>query len=348
MLKELTFNLRKVRLTLFSLILFWATVNAGPEIYVLNENDWRLADDTVSVVDLASSRVIRTRELPDEARRHILAAPSQNRVYANAAHSAWDPETGMDMLSTTDAYVENIHALEAGGEMYLDPDGNRIYIAHESSDHIVQVLVYDSEQMKMVDAYFIENYDSTFLHTSAYAPDTQYLFLGLNRSWSYYVYQVDIQTGEIKRMYLGGYFGDDGEPDMAVSPDGKTLFLVDPSFEVRRYKTGSFTLSGISKYSPPSPLGPNFLAVNEHYLFITAGSDLTIINIATQEQTDMIDLCELGCGSMLPSPEDNNILYLLDTYADELVIVDVEQASVFKRIPVGETPIDLTFLPSGR
>ncbi len=299
-----------------------ASVADLPErVYVPDE-----ADDTISVIDVASLRVIatlRTGRIPE----HLTPDWDMSRLYVSNYASPFltvvDPRTLTTARPITAASPYNL---------YFSPDGSTAIVMAEDVNRID---FYDRRTWRLLKRLPIKWAGIDHADFSAGGR-----FLLASTEYAGHVLKVDMVT-----MSIVGDLNVGGKPiDVKLSPDGSVFYVANQG------------RSGVSVVDPflmrevafiPTGNGAHGLAISRdaRSLYVTNRlvGTISVIDFATRKVTATWHVG--GSPDMLQVSTDGSQLWTGNRFNSTVVVIDTTSGKVVATIRVGRRPHGLTYFP---
>lgn len=299
-----------------------ASVADLPErVYVPNE-----ADNTISVIDVASLHVVatlRTGRVPE----HLSPDWDMSRLYVSNYASPFltvvDPRT--------EATVKPIPAA-APYNLYFSPDGSKAIVMAED---VSRIDFYDRRTWQLLAPLSIKW--AGIDHADFSAGGRYFL---ASTEYAGHVLKVDVVT-----MSVVGDLNVGGKPiDVKLSPDGSVFFVANQG------------RSGVSVIDPilmreiafiPTGKGAHGMAISRDarslYVSNRLAGTISVIDFATRKVTATWHVG--GSPDMLQVSTDGSQLWTGNRYANTVVVIDTTSGKVVATIKVGRRPHGLTYFP---
>jgi YVTN family beta-propeller protein len=299
-----------------------ASVADLPErVYVPNE-----ADNTISVIDVASLRVVatlRTGLVPE----HLTPDWDMSRLYVSNYASPFltvvDPRTVGTVSPITAASPYNL---------YFSPDGSTAIVMAED---VNRMDFYDRRTWRLLKQLPIK---WAGIDHADFSAGGRYLLA--STEYAGHVLKVDVVT-----MSIVGDLNVGGLPiDVKLSPDGSVFFVANQGRH------------GVSVIDPflmreiafiPTGKGAHGLAISRdaRSLYVTnrlAGT-ISVIDLASRKVTATWQVG--GSPDMLQVSTDGSQLWTSNRFTNTIVVIDTTSGKVVATIRVGRRPHGLTYFP---
>ena len=299
-----------------------ASVADLPErVYVPNE-----ADNTISVIDVASLKVVatlRSGQIPE----HLTPDWDLSRLYVSNYASPFltvvDPRTEATVSPVAAASPYNL---------YFSPDGSTAIVMAEDVNRID---FYDRRTWRLLKQLPIK---WAGIDHADFSAGGRYLLA--STEYAGHVLKVDVVSMSIVGdLYVGG------KPiDVKLSPDGSVFFVANQG------------RSGVSVIDPvqmkqiafiPTGNGAHGMAISRDtrllYVSNRLAGTISVIDFATRKVT--ATWLVGGSPDMLQVSTDGSQLWTGNRFSSTVVIIDTTTGKVIRLIPVGRRPHGLTFFP---
>ncbi len=299
-----------------------ASVADLPErVYVPNE-----ADDTISVIDVASLRVVatlRTGRIPE----HLTPDWDMSRLYVSNYASPFltvvDPRTEATVSPITASSPYNL---------YFSPDGSTAIVMAED---VNRMDFYDRRTWQLLKRLPIK---WAGIDHADFSAGGRYLLA--STEYAGHVLKVDVVT-----MSIVGDLNVGGKPiDVKLSPDGSVFFVTNQGRH------------GVSVVDPflmkevafiPTGKGAHGMAISRDarslYVSNRLAGTISIIDFATRKVTATWHVG--GSPDMLQVSTDGSQLWTGNRFNSTVVVIDTTSGKVVATIKVGRRPHGLTYFP---
>jgi YVTN family beta-propeller protein len=243
--------------------------------------------------------------------------------------------------TATNKILSTVYLGRAPHEGFFSPDGRELWVAERGMDTIA---IVDWRQNRVVDHIVSEDGPSKIL----FSPDGKLAYVNHLRADALDV--VDVAKRRIiQHVAIPTDAG--GSSDMAVSPDGKEIWLGMPingkTTTVVNAKT--FKVEAVMDTGPRTN-HPNFVTVNGiNYAYVTVGDlNQTLVyrrspNGGPPTLVTRINNSGGGPHGIWPSP-DNTRIYVALQYADAMDVIDTKTMKVIHTLPIGQSPMALVYV----
>lgn len=242
--------------------------------------------------------------------------------------------------TATNEIIHTIYLGRAPHEGFFSPDGNYLWVAERGLDTIA---IVDWRKNQVVDRIVSEDGPSKVV----FSPDGKLAYVNHMRADALDV--IDVATHLIiQRIMIPASSG--GSSDLAVSPDGKEIWLGMPmdgkTITVLNAKT--YRIEGILETGPRTN-HPNFITVDGvDYAYLTVGGlnqTLVYRRSGNGPPTPVKRIYNHGSGphGLWPSP-DNTRMYVALQYSDAIDVIDTKSMTVIDTWRVGQSPMALVYI----
>ncbi len=235
----------------------------------------------------------------------------------------------------TQMTLANISVGDEPIQTLISPSGNRLFVANLSS---AEVFIIDTSTFQIMSRIATESQPLDM----ALAADGSTLYISNSGAAS--VTAIDLVTDAISIIPTKDVAP--GPHGIAVSGTNNMIYITD----INNDQVLAYTATGklLAQLSVPSQ--PRSLAINRESarLFVTSfsSSNLAIINVISNEVTSILSLPVSGTFAAAVHPRGHK-LYLTAHQDNAVVIVNLQNETILKTLPVGSDPRALAFSPTG-
>jgi YVTN family beta-propeller protein len=302
-----------------------AVQNQPAMVYVPNAGS-----DSVSVIDPATFKVVRTFKVGDEP-QHVVPSYDLKTLYAtndlSNTLSEIDPVTG--------TFVKTI-PVDDPYNLYYTPDGKLAIVVAE---RLRRLDFRDPRTWKMVESVKVPCRGVDHMDFSA---DGKYLIATCE--FSAELIKVDVTTRKLlgKLSTPGG-----GNPqDIKLSPDGKTWYIADMGahgvhmLDGESFKIVGFLATGKQAHGL-------YISRDFKYMYVSNRGEgsVTLIDLATREIAKKWQIPGGGSPDMGNVSADGKVFWLAGRYHHVVYAIDTTDGKLLAKIPVGRNPHGLTVWP---
>ena len=299
--------------------------NQPPLVYVPNAGS-----DSVSVIDPATFKVIRTFKVGDEP-QHVVPSYDLKTLYAtndlSNTLSEIDPVTGtfVKTISVDDPY-----------NLYYTPDGKLAIVVAE---RLRRLDFRNPRTWEMVESVKVPCRGVDHMD---FSPDGKYLIATCE--FSAELIKVDVTTRKLlgKLSTPGG-----GNPqDIKISPDGKTWYVADMGahgvhlIDGDEFKIVGFVATGKQAHGL-------YISRDFKYIYVSNRGEgsITLIDLATRQVAKKWQIPGGGSPDMGNVSADGKVFWLAGRYHHVVYAIDTTDGTLLAKIPVGRNPHGLTVWP---
>jgi YVTN family beta-propeller protein len=297
-----------------------------PLVYVPN-----LSSNTVSVIDPATYRVIRTVPVGGGP-QHVVPSWDLKTLWVN--DDTGNALTPINPVKGT--FGKNV-PVEDPYNLYFTPDGKFAIVMEEQKKEIV---FRNPHTMAVKDVLHV---GCSGVNHADFSPDGRYFIATCEFSGDL------IKVDTVKHTILGRIHlpGENPMPqDIKISPDGRTWYVADMQ------TSGVWILNG-DKFTRPSfmPTGDGahglYPSRDSQFLYVSnrgAGS-ISVISFATRKVVKTWKIPGKASPDMGGVSADGKALWLSGRYNDEVYAIDTTSGKLLARIKVGDEPHGLCIWP---
>ncbi|HKD96259.1 MAG TPA: YncE family protein [Micromonosporaceae bacterium] len=297
-------------------------------VYVPNNGS-----NTVSVIDPATYRVLRTVKVPASP-QHVVPSWDLRTLWVNSdqgnALTPIDPRTG---TFGKPVYVHDPYNL------YFTPDG-RYAVVMAEADH--QIVFRDPHTMAIRHTLAVPC--SGVNHTD-FSADGRYMIVSCEFSGD--LLKIDVEKQRIiAELHLPDHGGMPMPQDVKVSPDGRTWYVADMD------SAGVWVLDGDTFTTPHllhTGLGAHGLYVSRdsRYLYVTNRGEgsISVVSFADQKVVATWRIPGGGSPDMGGISADGTTLWLSGRYNRVVYAISTANGRLIRKIAVGTQPHGLCVWP---
>ncbi|WP_235987172.1 YVTN family beta-propeller repeat protein [Halosaccharopolyspora lacisalsi] len=292
-------------------------------------------DDTVSVIDPNTFEVIDTYPAGDEP-QHVVPSYDMRTLYAVAdkvpggSLTPIDPKTGKPgtPIKVQDPY-----------NLYFTPDGKSAIVVAEAYKRLD---FYDPKTWKIQSSISVPGCAGVN-HMDFTANGKRAL---IACEFANRMIVLDVANRKIIKKFDLNQVPNGKPQDTRLSPDGKTFYVAD------MIAGGIYLFSGDAmKYRDFIPTGDGahgvYFSRDTKRMFVTNRGEgsVSVLSANTHEKLDKWHIPGGGSPDMGALSPDGSQLWLSGRYDSEVYVFDTKDGSLLKRIPVGNGPHGLTYMP---
>jgi YVTN family beta-propeller protein len=287
-------------------------------------------DDTVTVIDTASNRVLRTIAVP-KGPHGLVMTPGARKVYVSS-----DGASTVSVIDTiTDQVVSSIDVGPNPHGLAISPDGRKLLVMAFGAN---QAIVIDTMSDRIVGQISVP-----LAHNGAIGSDGRLAYVGSQQQGSTAIVVLDlIEMKEISKVPL-----DKTPRGLDLSPDGKWLyFTVAGSDAVLVLETATNQIvnqiaTGVSPHVALfAPDGQVALVVNQ------GPGELSMIEPMNNTVSTTLKVGKAP--HWLAISADGRTAYVTNEGSNDVSVVDLGSRQVIATIPVGNAPRKIAVQPRGR
>ncbi len=292
-------------------------------------------DDTVSVIDPNTFEVIDTFPAGDEP-QHVVPSYDMSTLYAVAdkvpggSLTPIDPKTGKPGTPTK---VQDPYNL------YFTPDGKSAIVVAEAYKRLD---FYDPKTWKRQSSISVPG--CAGVNHMDFTADGKRALIACEFANRMIV--LDVAKRKIIKKFDLNQVPNGKPQDTRLSPDGKTFYVAD------MVANGIYLFSGDAmQYRDFIPTGKGahgvYFSRDTKRMFVTNRGEgsVSVLDANTHEKIDKWHIPGGGSPDMGALSPDGSQLWLSGRYDSEVYVFDTKDGSLLKRIPVGNGPHGLTYMP---
>ena len=323
-------------------------ISVNDRVYTTDQDS-----NTVSVINPKTGRVLGTIPLGSvrmDTNANILGAMYNGEIGVHGLGFSPDGEylnvvcvttNSVHVIDTaTNKILHTIYLGRGPHEGSFSPDGNYLWVAERGQD---TVAIVEWRENRVVERIVSEDGPSKVV----FSPDGKLAYVNHMRADVLDV--IDVATRQvIERIMIPASSG--GSSDLAVSPDGKEIWLGMPMdgktitvLNAETYRVESVLETG------PRTNHPNFITVDGvDYAYLTVGGlnqTLVYRRSASGPPTPVKRIYNHGAGphGIWPSP-DNTRIYVALQYSDAIDVIDTRSMTVIDTLRIGQSPMALVYV----
>jgi YVTN family beta-propeller protein len=296
---------------------------AAPKIYVGN-----FKDNTVSVIDSGSRKVVAT--IPVAAGPHGMGvSPDGKSIYVSG-----DGASTVSVIdAASDRVVKEIEVGKAPHGLAVTSDGRQVVVAVYGED---KVSIVDSATREVVGSVPVAKPHNVAIH-----PDGRTAYVASQEPGKFALVAVDLQ----QRVVLRSMPLDKTPRALEFSPDGKALYFTQAGLNALVVLD---TASGRVVTQIPvgaSPHYANFTRDGKYGLVVSQGpNELTTFHPSSNTVDEVIRVGKLP--HWVTASQDGTEAYVSNEGSNDVSIVDLKSGNVVT-VPVGKAPRKIVVQPRG-
>lgn len=299
-------------------------------VYVPNSED-----DTVSVIDPKTFKVIDTYPAGDEP-QHVVPSYDMRTLYAAADQepagslTPIDPKTGKPgkPMPIQDPY-----------NLYFTPDGKSAIVVAEAYKRLD---FYDPHTWQRQDSIPVP--ECAGVNHMDFTADGKRALIACE--FGNRMITLDVAERKVIRQFDLPQTPEGMPQDTRLSPDGKNFYVAD------MMAGGIYRFSGDGmRYLDFTPTGKGthgvYFSRDTRRMFVTNRGEgsVSVLDPTTREELDRWEIPGGGSPDMGALSPDGSQLWLSGRYDSETYVFDTANGRLLARIPVGNGPHGLTYVP---
>ena len=311
------------------------SVSAEPFAYILG--------DTVSVVDIATDKVVGTIDVPFNP-EVVAVTPDGSKIYmAKQGNISAGHDSDISVIDTaTNTITANVFVGSYPWGIAVTPDGTKVYltISNDYSNPFPNtVSVIDTATDTVVSKVNVGSQPCDV----AVTPDGKKAYV---TDWNNTVSVIDTATNTITDTLNIDSAPDENLFKIKISPDGKKAYLINDcgdTVSIIDTTTNTITATVTAGRSLSGVITPDGTKV---YVASYLDNNVSVIDTATNTVTATMNL-GMGPFAIAVTPDGKKV-YVANRYSNDVSVIDTATNKVTATVSVGEEPCDVSIAPDGK